>query len=371
VSIAMQLYYCRAGFEADCAAELEDAARDAGIEGRCDFSAKQAYVLWRPGGKRANSRTRFPPALDDLVFARQKVDRVRLVGEVRAPDRVRPIIEAARQFGMRFGALWLEAPDSETGNKLLAQARHLTEPLEIALRAADLHGTGRYAPRLHVCFIESDSALIGLSDPRESSPWPMGIPRLRAPAAAPSRSAMKLLEALHTFIPEARILSRMRAGRVAVDLGAAPGGWSQVLASRGLRVIAVDNGAMAAEVIATQLVEQRGDDAFRFRPQHPVDWMVCDVVAAPARIAALAAQWIARGWCRETIFNLKLPHRSGVRRQAREPGSDPEGRSRWNEVRRCADVIERALSQVGGRHELRIKHLYHDREEVTAHLRRL
>ena len=82
--------------------------------------------------------------------------------------------------------------------------------------------------------------------------------------------------------------------------------------------------------------------------------MVCDVVAAPARIAALAAQWIARGWCRETVFNLKLP-----------------GANRWQEVLRCRGVIERALAQIAGRHELRMKHLYHDREEISAHLRRL
>ncbi len=27
----------------------------------------------------------------------------------------------------------------------------------------------------------------------------------------------------------------------------------------------------------------------------------------PAKVAALMAQWLVNGWCRETIFNLKLP----------------------------------------------------------------
>ena len=157
-----------------------------------------------------------------------------------------------------------------------------------------------------------------------------------------------------TFIGEDELHGRMRAGRVAIDLGAAPGGWSQVLAARGLRVLAVDNGPIAKAVLDTQLVEHRREDAFRFRPERPVDWMVCDVVAAPARIAALVAQWIARGWCRETIFNLKLPNKD-----------------RWQEVLRCHEVIERALAKAEGRHALRIKHLYHDREEVTGHLQRL
>jgi 23S rRNA (cytidine2498-2'-O)-methyltransferase len=146
----------------------------------------------------------------------------------------------------------------------------------------------------------------------------------------------------------------MRAGRVAIDLGASPGGWSRVLAARGVRVVAVDNGPIAPEVLETQLVEHRREDAFRFRPDRPVDWMVCDVIAAPARVAALVAQWVARRWCRETVFNLKLPNKD-----------------RWREVQRCHGVIERALASAEGDHALDFKHLYHDRDEITGHLRRL
>jgi 23S rRNA (cytidine2498-2'-O)-methyltransferase len=38
-----------------------------------------------------------------------------------------------------------------------------------------------------------------------------------------------------------------------------------------------------------------------------ISWMVCDMVEKPAKVAALMAQWLVNGWCRETIFNLKLP----------------------------------------------------------------
>jgi 23S rRNA C2498 (ribose-2'-O)-methylase RlmM len=31
------------------------------------------------------------------------------------------------------------------------------------------------------------------------------------------------------------------------------------------------------------------------------------MVEKPAKVAALMAQWLVNGWCRETIFNLKLP----------------------------------------------------------------
>jgi 23S rRNA (cytidine2498-2'-O)-methyltransferase len=349
----MLLFHCRSGFEADCAAELERSALDAGADGRAEYHAGAAYVVWQEAQGSSHRRERWTPAFTELVFARQMLTQGRRIELRDAAARIETIVAAARPMGQRFSDVWLEAPDADRPRQLLAGLRGFEAALREALIGAHVVREQRGGTRLHVCLLDRDEAVLGVSRPDNSSPWPMGIPRLRYPAKAPSRSGLKLLEALATFIPEGELLGRMRAGRVAIDLGAAPGGWSQVLASRGVRVIAVDNGPIAQAVLDTQLVEHRREDAFRYRPERPVDWMVCDVVAAPSRIAALAAQWMARGWCRETIFNLKLPNRD-----------------RWAEVLRCQGVVERALAQVEGRHLLRIKHLYHDREEVTAHLRR-
>ena len=99
----------------------------------------------------------------------------------------------------------------------------------------------------------------------------------------------------------------LRPGLCAVDLGAAPGGWTWQLAHRGLRVIAVDNGALKGDVANDPLVTHVRDDGLRWRPRRPVDWLVCDIVEQPRRIAALVAEWIADGAARRAIFNLKLP----------------------------------------------------------------
>src|SRR6185295_4833695 len=175
-------------------------------------------------------------------------------------------------------------------------------------------------------------------------PWPMGIPRLRMPGGAPSRSTLKLAEAILAFLGPEEAAKRLLPGMSAVDLGASPGGWTWQLTQRHLRVTAVDNGPMDPALLDTGLVKHRREDGFKYRPPEPVDWMVCDMVEQPSRIAELAARWIRDGWCREAIFNLKLPMKK-----------------RWEEVQSCRERIDAALGGVEA--TLRMRQLYHDREE--------
>jgi 23S rRNA (cytidine2498-2'-O)-methyltransferase len=167
------------------------------------------------------------------------------------------------------------------------------------------------------------------------------------PSGAPSRSTVKLAEAFMELVGE----RHFEPGATAVDLGASPGGWTWQLVQRGFMVTAVDNGPMDAALLDSGQVRHRRDDGYHFRPPEPVEWMVCDMVESPSRIARLVAKWIAEGWCRETVFNLKLPMKK-----------------RWEEVLRCREIIDEALGGEG--YFLRMKQLYHDREEVTAYLAR-
>ncbi len=139
----------------------------------------------------------------------------------------------------------------------------------------------------------------------------------------------------------------------AVDLGAAPGGWTWQLVNREIRVTAVDNGPMAESLMYSGFVVHQRADGFTFRPQHPVHWMVCDIVEKPARTAAMIETWLGEGLCREAVVNLKLPMKQ-----------------RYAEVRRLLDRIESGLVERGLKVSIGCKQLYHDREEVTCHLRR-
>jgi 23S rRNA (cytidine2498-2'-O)-methyltransferase len=37
-----------------------------------------------------------------------------------------------------------------------------------------------------------------------------------------------------------------------------------------------------------------------------VDWLLCDVIAAPERSAVLLLEWLRRGWCRQFVVTLKV-----------------------------------------------------------------
>jgi 23S rRNA (cytidine2498-2'-O)-methyltransferase len=140
----------------------------------------------------------------------------------------------------------------------------------------------------------------------------------------------------------------------AVDLGAAPGGWTWQLAHRGLQVVAVDNGALKGDVAIDPRVTHVRADGLTWRPRAPVDWLVCDIVLQPIRIAELVAGWIADGAARRAIFNLKLPMKK-----------------RYEETERCRQAIETRLRHAHTRHRLLLRQLYHDREEVTGFIDRI
>jgi 23S rRNA (cytidine2498-2'-O)-methyltransferase len=338
------LCYCRAGFEPELAAELTARAAEAGHAGYARTERGSGHVVFACDHAAALSR-----ALPwrDLIFARQKL---LLLAELRGldpQDRITPILGALAAQALRFGTLLVEHPDSDDGKPLAGLARAFGNALRPSLRKARLLSASDDAslPRLHVCFIAGDHAYVALGDPGDSAPWPLGIPRLRVHADAPSRSALKLEEALLTLLDDRERAQRMRAGMRAADLGAAPGGWTWVLARHGLHVSAIDNGPLRQHVLDMGLVDHLRADGFQWQPLQPLDWLVCDMVEQPRRVAERMATWFREGWCRHAIFNLKLPMKK-----------------RWEETRLCLDLF---ATQAQRPLLLRARQLYHDREEIT------
>ncbi|HEX4944222.1 MAG TPA: 23S rRNA (cytidine(2498)-2'-O)-methyltransferase RlmM [Usitatibacteraceae bacterium] len=350
MSAANLLAYCRAGFEKECAQEMTALAGEAGVEGFVKARPDSAFAVFHPHD--ATAGLGFARRLDAtaLVFPRQVVRCGEMLADLPVGDRVAPIVSAAAALGTSFRETFLETPDTNDGKALASLIRPLEPHLLRALPKAGIAiDDPKAAGRLHVFFLGGAACYVGTSRVGASCPWPMGIARIRMPGGAPSRSTLKLAEALALFIGEEALARRMRPGMTAVDLGASPGGWTWQLVRRGLMVTAIDNGPMDAALMESGQVKHRREDGFRYRPPEPVDWMVCDMVESPSRVCTLAAQWVAEGWCREAIFNLKLPMKK-----------------RWEEVARARGIIEEALAGVAYR--LRMKHLYHDREEITVWL---
>lgn len=347
------LAYCRAGFEADAAAELVALAREHGMAARAEAAAGAAWLSLHFSEPRPADELERLFDRDALVFSRQALPVFARCRELPPGNRAALIAQAAKAGGERFREMWLESADTNEGKALSSLRRALLLPVSQSLLDGTCAPAEPGLPRLHVFLLSGSVAWLARGTPRRHWDWPMGIPRLAMPRQAPSRSALKLEEALLHLLNDDERKRRLKPGMRAVDLGAAPGGWSWQLARRGLQVTAVDNGPMAPAVLATGRVQHLRADGFRWRPRQRVDWLLCDMVERPQRVAELMARWVAEGYCRDALFNLKLPMKK-----------------RYAEVQRCRGLIADRLDAEGIKYRLRIKHLYHDREEVTAYLRR-
>jgi 23S rRNA (cytidine2498-2'-O)-methyltransferase len=170
-----------------------------------------------------------------------------------------------------------------------------------------------------------------------------GPRRMADDPLAPSRSYLKVEEAYLAFGREPA------PGETVCDLGAAPGGWSYSAAKRDARVVAIDNGPLKGGALDHPGIEHRREDAFRFvpAPGSRFDWLFCDLVEEPHHVTKhIVEPWLARGWCRRFVVNLKFGR------------VDPIALLR--ELRAAESPLVRHARGV------RIQHLYHDREEFTV-----
>ena len=343
------LAYCRPGFEGECAQEL--GARDAALGGGGFARSRKDSGFVEFVFPDAGALARFDAAVRgrDLVFARQVVRVFARIDGLPASDRLGVLMPALRARGRRWRDAWIDAPDSDAARELAALCRALNNALVAAMKREQLIDAGN-TERLHVDLVDARTAFVGEVRIDDASPWPGGIPRLRFPSAAPSRSTLKLEEALLTLLDEGERERWLKPGMRAVDLGASPGGWTWQLVRRSLHVTAVDNGPMDADLLGSGLVDHLRSDGFRYRPQKPVDWLVCDMVEQPRKVAARMAEWLAGGWCRHAVFNLKLPMKK-----------------RYDEVALCQAMIADAVAAAGHRLVWRARQLYHDREEITVY----
>lgn len=157
-----------------------------------------------------------------------------------------------------------------------------------------------------------------------------------------SRAESKLIEALSTFKIE------LDGHGTALDLGAAPGGWSKVLADYGYKVLAVDPAALQPDLEKDTRIKHLKSKAQDIQLEERLDLIVNDMNMEPQETGAIKneiAHLLKEGGL--AIVTLKLP--------------DHAQRS-----------IEEAVEILGEEYEVRkIRSLFHNRQEVTALLQRV
>lgn len=132
------------------------------------------------------------------------------------------------------------------------------------------------------------------------SPFEKGEIPVASDKAAPCRAFAKLAES------ELRLGRMIAPGESCVDLGASPGSWSYVALRRGARVQAVDRSPLRPDLMRNPALTFHRGDAFTFTPDKAVDWLLCDVIAAPDRSIDLVLDWCRRRLCRRFVVTIKF-----------------------------------------------------------------
>jgi 23S rRNA (cytidine2498-2'-O)-methyltransferase len=208
---------------------------------------------------------------------------------------VSSIGDAAKALRRRQRNWALYAPEHRGRAQLIAdKLPHVSaRPLELGEVAPD-------APLGSWTLLDRDLVLAATDC---SSPFPNGVPQfVEDRHGPPSRAYLKLWE---TF---ARLRRQPGPGDHCLDLGAAPGGWTWLLARSSAQVTAVDRAPLADEVGRLENVTWRQGSAFGLDPAEvgPVDWWCSDIVAYPERLLGLVTRWLDSGQVRNLVCTVKF-----------------------------------------------------------------
>jgi 23S rRNA (cytidine2498-2'-O)-methyltransferase len=316
------LWTTRPGFEADLVAELtRRKLRDVRVVGPSLVGSQG-----RPREFPVFARTGFP------IGAEGPADPIALANAAAGLLPKKPFLVLP----------WVPDADAENPHapavEALARAVVAALPAELESRRVEGAEAARYGgSALQIC-LAGGVARLGVIEANELPTLaPGGRVRAAMPKDAPSRAGRKLEEAL------AWVGRGPEAGDVCVDLGAAPGGWTAVILQKRAQVIAVDPALLAPAFKGRKGLVHVKASAFEFAPNEAVDWLFCDMAWRPLEVAQLLAKWGRKKWAHALVANVKLPMKQRI------------------------EHVDKVLETVigGGWQNVRARHLYHDREEVT------
>ena len=221
----------------------------------------------------------------------------------------------------------------------------LRRRLEAALIEIDVDVVRGGATHILSACLVPDGLILGSNGAANAlSDWPGGRVSLAKPKDQISRSEFKLEEIIRTNLVE------LPTSGTALDLGAAPGGWTRILLNRGLQVWAVDSGALDSRLEGAPGLTYIPTLAGPFLAENTqqFDLVVNDMRMEPGLSASImnsTARFVPAGGL--AVMSLKLP-----------PGSPLQ-------------VIDSTVATLRRNWEtVALRQLFHNRHEVTAILRR-
>ncbi|ACX64658.1 MULTISPECIES: SAM-dependent methyltransferase [Bacillales] len=219
----------------------------------------------------------------------------------------------------------------------------LRDDLQLRLAPLELEYTVQ-APEWIISLFAADNVwYAGVSRPEDNlSDWNGGAVRFQREEGQISRAKFKLLEAEKQFgIP-------FDTFRKAVDIGAAPGGWTSFLLERGLQVTAVDPAKMHPSLDGHKnlrvIHKNAADVTFR---EHEFDLLVCDMSWSPKLMARMVTGLLHSLETGGTaVVTVKLLTKKPMAL-----------------VKEIMSVFEASRMQIQG-----AKQLFHNRDEITLYM---
>lgn len=219
----------------------------------------------------------------------------------------------------------------------------LRDELQHRLAALELEYTVQ-APEWIISLFAADSVwYVGVSRPEDNlSDWNGGAVRFQREEGQISRAKFKLLEAEKQFgIP-------FDSFRKAVDIGAAPGGWTSFLLERGLQVTAIDPAKMHPSLDGHKnlrvIHKNAADVSFR---DSEFDLLVCDMSWSPKQMARMVTGLLHSLQTGGTaVITVKLLTKKPMAL-----------------VKEIMSVFEESRMQIQG-----AKQLFHNRDEITLYM---
>ncbi|MDD9267837.1 SAM-dependent methyltransferase [Paenibacillus sp. GCM10023248] len=203
----------------------------------------------------------------------------------------------------------------------------------------------RYADRILSIYFGAKRIYAGISRPADNlSDWSGGAIRFMKEDDQISRAKFKLLEA------EQRFGIDFGVARTALDIGAAPGGWTSLLLERGLKVTAIDPAAMSPRLLGNPNLRVYKKNASEVKLRdNEFDLLVCDMSWDPRQMGRLVADLLYSLQSGGTaIVTVKLMHKKP-----------------FQTVRDVLRIFESSLFL------LKAKQLFHNREELTLYLQKM